>query len=290
MNIERVNTQRCGLGEGAVWDDEEQALYFLDIWGKKVFRYLPATDETRGWDVPGHVGALGLRRGGGAVLAMVDTLYGLDFATGECARIAGPAFDNPRVTINDGAVDRGGGFVFGGCSAGMEDPQPIGGLFRLGPDHGIAKLDSGTHQSNSHCFSPDGRTLYCADSFIKTVFAYDFDPATGAVGNKRIFVTTEELGGVPDGSAVDADGLVWMSIFEAGKVAAFRPDGRLERVVDMPVRLISSVAFGGPALDVLYVTTIDPTQFGREAEDGSGYVYAVEGLGARGVAEARYGG
>ncbi|MEZ5736611.1 MAG: SMP-30/gluconolactonase/LRE family protein [Novosphingobium sp.] len=288
MKIERADTHRCGLGEGAVWDADEQALYFLDIWGQKVFRHDPAAGTTKSWDTPGHVGAMGLREGGGAVLAMKDSLYTLDFAGGECVKVAGPVFDTPRPTINDGAVDRAGRFVFGGCDTDIENAQPVGGLYALDTGHRVTQLDSGIHLSNSHCFSPDGKTLYCADSFLNNAYAYDYDVATGQVSNKRVFVNTEDLGGCPDGSAVDADGLVWMSIFEGAKVAAYRPDGTLERAVDMPVRLISSVAFGGPGLDRLYVTTIDPTEFGGEAEEGSGYVYVVEGLGTCGVPEARY--
>lgn len=290
MKIERVATQRCGLGEGAVWDAEEQALYFLDIFGKKLFRHDPSAGTTRSWDAQGHVGAMGLRQGGGALLAMEDSIFTLDFASGATEKIAGPAWARPDVTINDGAADARGRFVFGGCSAGIDNPRPIGGLFSVDADHNITRLDSGTHFSNSHCFSPDGKTLYCADSFLYTAFAYDYDLETGQASNKRVFVNTEELGGMPDGSAVDADGLVWMSIFEGAKVAAFRPDGGLERVVDMPVRLISSVTFGGPQLDRLYVTTIDPTQFGRPEEEGSGYVYVVDGLGTRGTPEPRYSG
>ena len=290
MKIERVPTVRCGLGEGAVWDAEAGVLYFLDIFGQQVFRYDPASGETQSWKTPGHVGALALREGGGAVLAMKDSLYGFDFASGEAVKLAGPAFANDRVTVNDGAADRAGRFVFGGCSAGMDDPQPIGGLYALGADHRITELDRGTHQSNSHCFSPDGRTLYAADSFVKTLYAYDYDGATGNVSNKRVFADTTELGGVPDGSAVDVDGVVWVSIFQAGKIAAYRPDGKLERVVDMPVKLISSVAWGGAGLDRLYVTTIDPVQFGWEPEEGGGNVYVVTGLGTRGVPEGRYAG
>lgn len=287
MKIERAATERCGLGEGAVWDAEEQALYYLDIFGKKVFRHDPAAGTTRSWETPGHVGAMALRAGG-AVLAMKDSLYTLDFADGACRKIAGPAFDSPDVTINDGAADRHGRFVFGGCSAGIDNPRPIGGLFSLDAGHRITKLDGGTHQSNSHCFSPDGRTLYCADSFLHSLYAYDYDLETGQVANKRVFANTEALGGVPDGSAVDADGVVWVSIFQGAKIAAYLPDGKLERVVEMPVRLISSVAWGGPKLDRLYVTTIDPTQFGWDAEEGSGHVYVVEDLGSRGVPEPRY--
>jgi sugar lactone lactonase YvrE len=290
MKIERVATGRLGLGEGAVWDDEAKALYFLDIYGQKVLRFDAATGETRSWTTPGHVGALALRQGGGAVLAVVDTLYAFDFASGETTRLAGPAFTGDRVTVNDGAADRAGRFVFGGCSAGMEDPRPVGGLYVLDTDHRITELDRGIHQSNSHCFSPDGRTLYAADSFVKTLYAYDYDPVSGHAAHRRVFAATAELGGVPDGSAVDADGVVWVSIFQAGKIAAYRPDGKLERLVDMPVKLISSVAWGGDALDQLYVTTIDPSQFGWQPEEGAGFVYVVEGLGARGVPEARYAG
>lgn len=290
MKIERVATRRLGLGEGAVWDHEGKALYFLDIFGQKVFRFDPATGNTQTWPTPGHVGALALREGGGVVLAMTDSLYGFDFVTGACEKLAGPAFASDQVTINDGAADRAGRFLFGGCSAGIDNPRPIGGLYALDAERRITELDYGTHQSNSHCFAPDGRTLYAADSFVRTLYAYDYDPVTGQVAGKRAFADTSELGGVPDGSAVDADGVVWVSIFQAGKIAAYRPDGKLERVIDMPVKLISSVAWGGDGLDQLYVTTIDPTQFGWAPEENAGHVYVVEGLGTRGVPEGRYAG
>jgi sugar lactone lactonase YvrE len=290
MKIERVATERLRLGEGAVWDRDGKALLFLDIYGEKVLRFDPATADTQTWRTPGHVGALALREGGGAVLAIKDALHALDFASGVLEKIAGPAFANPRVTVNDGTADRAGRFVFGGCSAGIEDPQPVGGLYLLDADRRITELDRGTYQSNSHCFSPDGRTLYAADSFVRTLYAYDYDPAAGAVANKRVFMVTTELAGVPDGSAVDADGLVWVSIFQAGKIAAYRPDGRLERVIDMPAKLISSVAWGGEGLDRLFVTTIDPAAFGWGAEEGGGYVYVVDGLGTRGLPEGRYAG
>ena len=122
------------------------------------------------------------------------------------------------------------------------------------------------------------------------MYAYDYDIVTGEVGNKRPFVETRELGGMPDGATVDRDGLVWAAIFRGGKIAAFRPDGRLERVVKMPVQLTSSVMFGGPDLDQLYVTTIEKGHFGEPSEEGAGDVYVIEGLGARGSPEPRYAG
>src|SRR5579864_5884554 len=117
MNIERVATGRLGLGEGAIWDAEAGALYFLDIFAGKVLRFDPASGETRSWATPGHVGALALREGGGAVLAIKDTLHAFDFVSGEATKLAGPAFASDQVTVNDGAADCAGRFVFGGCSA-----------------------------------------------------------------------------------------------------------------------------------------------------------------------------
>jgi sugar lactone lactonase YvrE len=289
MKVERVDTVRCRLGEGAMWDAAAGVLYFLDIYGQAVFGYRPADGTTRSWKTGGQVGAIALSGESGAVLAVANRICTLDFETGTREVLSGPLFAGEGLTVNDGAADRQGRFVFGGCWQGMEDPQPFGGLYRLDPDRTITELDTGVHQSNGHCFSPDGMTLYCADSFLHTMYAYDYDPASGAVSGKRVFAHTKALGGVPDGSTVDADGTVWMALFRAGKIAAFRADGSLQQLVDVPASLPSSVAFGGPSLDVLYVTTIDPAEFGWTGEEGGGHVYAIEGL-ARGVEEGRYAG
>lgn len=101
-----------------MWDHEDQALYFLDIFGHQLYRHDPVTSATRSWQLPGQVGAMALRQGG-ALLAMPEGLHALDFATGETSRFAGPVFSDLRVTVNDGAADRRGRFVFGGCSDGL---------------------------------------------------------------------------------------------------------------------------------------------------------------------------
>jgi sugar lactone lactonase YvrE len=110
------------------------------------------------------------------------------------------------------------------------------------------------------------------------------------VSNRRLFANTRELGGIPDGATVDRDGLMWMAICEGAKVVAFRPDGKIERIIEMPVKLPASVMFGGPDLDLLYVTTIDPALLGRPAEPGAGELFVIEGLGTRGLPEPRYAG
>src|SRR5262249_22678119 len=119
-------------------------------------------------------------------------------------------------------------------------------------------------------------------------YAYDYDPDTGRATNRRLFADTRELGGMPDGATVDSDGLLWMALYTGGKLAAFRPDGKIERIIDMPVSQPASVMFGGPDLDQLYVVTIDPASCGQPAEDGAGCTFLIEGLGVRGVPEPRY--
>ena len=117
-----------------------------------------------------------------------------------------------------------------------------------------------------------------------------YDPATGAASSRRVFVDTREFGGMPDGATVDADGRIWMALFRAGKVGVFHPDGKLDRLIDLPVKLVSSVAFGGPDLDRLFVTSLDPSFMNEPAEPGGGDLFVIDGLGARGLPEPLYAG
>lgn len=290
MQIRRIESCRCLLGEGPVWDVAEQALFVLDIAGQKILRFDPADESTTNWETPLRPGAMALRESGGAVVAMQNQVQRLDFDTGSFELIATADEQPPEAVFNDGKVDRQGRFVIGSCSSGFDNPRPIGGIFSLGLDHQVKRIESNITFSNSPCFSPDGRTLYFSDSNEYACYAYDYDCETGQVANRRLFVDTRPVGGMPDGATVDSEGLVWIAIFRAGKVVAYRPDGGVERAVDLPVKLTVSAMFGGPKLDQLYVPTIDPAFFGEPAEEGAGYLYVVEGLGVRGLPEPRYAG
>jgi sugar lactone lactonase YvrE len=289
LKIARVETARCLGGEGPLWDVGEQALYFIDNTGRKAHRHDPAAGTTRTWDMPDVITALALREAGGAVVTLRSGIHLLDLASGDLQALT-PLPEPPPFVFNDGKVDRRGRFVIGASTANFAAPTPDGGLYSLGADRSLTRLDAGVHFSNGPCWSPDDRTFYFADSWLNQIYAYDYDIETGAAAGKRPFVNTQDLGGLPDGATVDRDGLVWAAVYGGGKMAAFRPDGRLERVVEMPVRFVASVMFGGPDLDQLYVATIAHGAMGEPAEEGAGYVYRVDGLGARGVPEPRYAG
>jgi L-arabinonolactonase len=288
VKITQIDTQRCIIGEGPVWDVAEQALYFIDILGKKVLRFDPASGETREWAVPDVIGSMALRVGGGAVVALATGVHTLDFASGACAMLATSADLNDMVQLADGKVDRRGRFIVGSSDRAME--QARGKLYVLDDNATLREIDRDIIIANGPCWSPDNKIFYHSDSIRNTIFAYDYDIETGTAANRRVFANTEELGGIPDGATIDSDGCMWMAICEGQKVVQFRPDGALERVIDMPVKCPASVMFGGAALDQLYVTSLSPAFLGREEAPLDGCTFVIEGLGATGLPEPRYAG
>jgi sugar lactone lactonase YvrE len=296
MRIERIEAPRCDGGESPLWDARAQVLWFIDNTGQKVHRHHPGTGANASWDMPNIVTALALRESGGVVVALRSGLHALDVETGALELLA-PLPDPPPFVFNDGKADPRGRFVVGASTTKFANPQPEGGVYCLDPDHTLRLLDTGIHFSNGNCWSPDYKLFYFSDSFTAITYAFDYDLETGALANRRRFADTSELGGVPDGATTDRDGLLWMAIFRGAKVVAFRPDGRIERIIETPVRLPSAVMFGGPDLDLLYLTTIardvvTAAQGGpaQAPEAAAGYVHVIEGLGARGLPEPRYAG
>lgn len=289
MKITRLDAPECKGGENPMWDAERGELHYIDNAGCKVHSYNPETGAARTLEMPSVITTLVLRRGGGAVVTLRSGIHFLDLDTGALEMID-PLPDPPPYVYNDGKVDSRGRFLIGGSTANFANPGPDGGLFRLDPDRTVRRLDSGVHFSNSPCWSPDEKTFYFSDSWLDTTYAYDYDVETGAVSNRRPFVNTRPLGGLPDGSTVDREGRYWVAVYQGGKIGAYRPDGSLERTIDMPVKLVSSVAFGGADLDRLFVTTIAHGMLGEPVEDGAGALYVIDGLGAQGRPEHRYAG
>ena len=288
MEITRLDLPRRSVGEGPVWDVAEQALYYIDILAKAVFRWHPASGAHRRWDLPDMVGSMALRERGGAIVALTDGIHTLDFETGKTVPLALIDPPEPAIQLADGKVDRSGRFVFG--TSHRKASEPLGGLYSLGRDATITPLDSGLTLGNGPCWSPDNRVLYHADSMAHTIYAYDYDLASGTASNRRIFFETSEYGPIPDGATVDRDGDLWVAICEGGVVLRLSPEGEVKRVIDMPTKLPASCMFFGPGLDRLFVPSIDPSFLGREPDEQDGYCFVIDGLGVKGLPEPRFGG
>jgi len=287
--IARLTDTRCRLGEGPLWDAREGALFWVDSLGPYLFRLDWASGALRHWLLPAEVGSLALREKGGAILSLPDGFHAFSFATGRARPLALLEADLPENRFNDGKTDRQGRFLAGSMHR-TDRTKATGALYRLDPDGRTEQLEAGVIVSNGPCFSPDGRTFYFADSPTRRISAYDYDPASGAIANKRLFCDLAELDSMPDGATVDAEGCLWTALVRSGEVARFDPAGKLERRVAVPAPRPSSVAFAGPDLDVLIVTSIRDSGTWQAPMDDreSGRVFAIRGLGVKGLPEARF--
>ena len=253
--VERFLAVSNKLGEGPVWSSEEQALYWVDIESNRFYRMNPTTGKYEVFDVGVPVGVLALRASGGLIMATKkgfafwDQQKGLHF-------IADPEALKLHTRFNDGAVDRRGRFWAGTmCGLPQMCEVPEGSLYRLDPDGSIHTMETGLMISNGIGWSPDNTLMYLTDSPRHMIYVYDFDAATGAIANRRPFISTLDEEGMPDGLTVDSDGFIWSVRWGGWKVTRYDPTGKVEREVRLPVQYPTSCAFGGEHLDELYITS-----------------------------------
>ncbi|WP_327590693.1 SMP-30/gluconolactonase/LRE family protein [Nonomuraea sp. NBC_00507] len=239
---------RATVAECPTWDPGRQALWWVDIPAGRVHRFSPATGEDVSFTAGEAVGAVAVRHGGGLLLATATGIVAC--AADGSGRTVLHAVSPPGGRFNDGKADPWGRFWAGTLVSGT---RGAGTLYRLDPDGALRALVTGVSVSNGLGWSPDGRTFYYADSPTGGVDAFDHDPETGALAHRRRLIDIER--GRPDGLTVDAEGFVWVALWEGGAVQRYSPDGRLTRTVEIPARKVTSCAFGGPGLGTLYVTT-----------------------------------
>ena len=292
MRIEVLVDVKTTLGEGPLWDVEQQRLYWIDSFDGRVFRCTHDGREVRAWDVPEKIGSIAIRKdGNGAICSLANGFHALDFKTGDVELIHDPEPGKDANRINDGKVDKRGRFIAG--SMDTQESGPNGALYRLDPDMSVTKIDDGIIVSNGPCWSPDGKTFYFANSWSGEIWAYDYDLDTGNVSNRRTFTKVDmSQGGAADGATVDSEGYVWSAGVYVAKLYRYAPDGTVDRVIDMPVKKVTSVMFGGPNLDILFVTSMAKPPLPRFPDDGvlRGSLFAIYDLGIKGVPEPRFGG
>jgi sugar lactone lactonase YvrE len=189
--------------------------------------------------------------------------------------------------FNDGRCDRQGRYIVGGVDLGFIETGQLGqtGLYRF-DENGLTQILDGVTVSNGLAFSPDGRTLYRAESVNQTLYAYDYDIADGTPGNERVFARLTRGEGIPDGAEVDSEGGYWIALLLANAVARYRPDGSLDRRIPVPVLQPTKPCFGGPGLASLYLTTAAHRHIPGDQPIGeqAGGLFVID-TGHRGIAE-----
>jgi sugar lactone lactonase YvrE len=276
------------LGETPLWCDRTDTLSWIDIEDPRLHTFDPATGAHATVALPGtFAGTQALTKAGDRLLAEDLTLYARDPDTGyRCDLITfEQGLDN---RLNDGRVDARGRFWVGTMDNGLT--RPIGALYRVDPDGTATCMERDVVVSNGIAFSPDGRTLYFTDTRRYTSYAYDLDIDDGVITNRRIFADYSAARDRPDGACVDVDGCVWAAFFAGGRIVRYRPDGRIDRTILLPVTNPTCLAFGGPDLRTLYVTTARKflTSGQLAAEPLAGSLLAIEGAG-QGLPEHRFG-
>lgn len=285
---------RDQLGEGPFWDVETQALWWVDIVGRRVMR-LDDAGEVRAWATPQHVSGAIPCASGGLMLALADGLHRLDLGAGLTTPFARP---DPQTgnRSNEVRTDPQGRLWLGTMANNLApDGRPLplagatGGLFRIAPDGSSARLLSGVGIANTLVWSPDGARLYFADSLLGVMWSFAFDGADGALSDRRVFLEPDAAPGAPDGSAMDEEGCLWNARWGGGCVARFTPAGRLDRLEPIPARQPSSVAFGGPDRRTLFVTSARQELEGLAPDSPDGALFAIR-VDVAGVATPRFAG
>jgi sugar lactone lactonase YvrE len=242
----------AALAEGPVWDEREQSLLFVDIVGERVHRFHPSTGDHSSFPAGAPVGAVVLTEDGGLLMALHGRFVHVDRSGEHPVAVEGFGLDEKILRFNDGKADPWGRFLAG--TTQHNGSRARGALHMLWPDHTVTTVVDQVTTSNGLAWSADGRTMYYIDTPTHRVDAFDVDPSTGALTSRRPVVEVED--GAPDGMAIDDEGNLWVAIWDGGRVDRYAPDGRLLGVVRVPEGgRVSSVAFGGPSMATLWVTT-----------------------------------
>ncbi len=250
-----------GLGESPMWQPEQGALWWCDITGHRLNRWVMAGGRHDQWAFETDVACCAPLLGGDLLLGMRDGLWRFDPVSGRRERLAAPPYDTAHERFNDGKADSHGRFWVGTIFEPREPARAA--LYR----YGSGKLDRVAGDitvSNGLAWSPDGRTMYWSDTRSHRIFAFDFDATEGSVRRQRVFASfpvktagtdLASYGGRPDGAAVDGEGAYWVAMYEGQRLLRLAPDGSLLRELPLPVRCPTMPCFGGPDLRTLFITT-----------------------------------
>lgn len=278
------------LGEGPLWSPREAALYWVDIKAPALHRFRPADGDKTSWVMPERIGWVIERSNGEGLVAGLKQ-RGFVFLTPGTMMpetIGQPEPDYPDNRFNDASADNAGRIWAG--TMDDNEREASGALYRLDPNLDWQRMDRGYVVTNGPAFSPDYRRLYHSDTAKGTIYAFDLSP-DGKLANKRDFVTIPEGDGYPDGMTCDAEGGLWVAHWNGWRVTRFTPDGKADRVVEMPVSQVTSCAFGGPELDRLYITSaaINLDEAALEKQPLAGGLFEVD-VGVKGSPPGQFGG
>ncbi len=292
-----------GLGETPIWVADENCLYWADHVGPEIDlkgtrrptirRLNVATGQRDVWEMPEQVGSFGFREGGGLIGGCNSGFCAIDLETGKFETITDPEPDLPHNRLNDGKIDRRGRYWCGSMNSQLTEKSAK--IYCLQPDLSCREVagDFSFVCSNGIAFDPEDTRMYFGDTKGGMIYVFDFDIEEGRIENRRpFFEITDPQPAIVDGATVDAEGYYWFALNLGGKILRVDPAGRLDREIEMPVRSPTCVTFGGENYETMYVTSqqafVTEEEMSRHPQPGS--LFAIYGLGVRGLPEPKFGG
>ncbi|OUL20207.1 SMP-30/gluconolactonase/LRE family protein [Nostoc sp. 106C] len=246
-----IQQTRARLGEGPCWHQDEQLLYWLDIYNHRVHQFNPATAAHQFFDVGEVVGCIAPAGTNRLIMAQRNRLAFLDTSNGKVTPILTIEDNQADTRCNDGKCDAAGRFWFGSMSTN----GPKGCLYRYDPNGSLHVLETGLTISNGLGWSPDNKTFYLTDSPLKTIYAFNFDFESGSISNRQVFIDLTAESFYPDGLTVDSEGCIWSAMWDGWCIIRFDSSGQEMMRVKIPVQRPTSCTFGNADLMTLFITT-----------------------------------
>lgn len=278
--VETVLDVQNALGEGAIWNHITQELWWIDIEGFTFNTYNPKTGKTRTIDVKQHIGTVVPSKDGlSAIVALRTGVHRLNLETEELEFLGSPEVDTNSIRLNDGKCDPAGRLWVG--SMHFNQIEFAASLFRMSANDDkvdIKKMQDSVTISNGIIWSLDEKTMYYIDTKRGNVRAYDYGKLTGDISNERVVITVPDTLGYPDGMTIDAEGMLWIALWNGNCVSRWNPNtGELLQTIEVPAHNISSCAFGGENLDTLYLTSarLDTNEEELKSKPQSGGLFKV---------------
>jgi sugar lactone lactonase YvrE len=279
--------ERDELGEGPLWSAKHNAVFWVDILSQFLYRYSLADRGVQRWSMPERIGwAVERSNKPGFIAGLQSGFHELDLEPFALRQIVDPEPQFPGNRMNDAKVDRHGRIWAGTMDAAIV--EVTGSLYCLRPDMSVRRVDEGYKVTNGPTFSPNQELMYHTDTSVKTIYRFDLSPE-GELSNKQEWLKFSGDMGSPDGMTTDAEGYIWIAHWGGSRISRWSPDAKLDREIRLPAPQITSIAFAGPSLDRMFVTSA-AKGLDRSKETFAGCLFEVDAGGVRGLPPGLFGG
>lgn len=289
VNWEVAVNHICTLGEGPVWDGHNKCIFWIDIPGALICRFFPGCGKFSTCKLESMIGSIAIREAGGLIAASQNGFSFVDPDTGLSTFLSNPEDHLLSNRFNDGKCDPAGRFWAGTMS--MTGASGAGSLYRLNEDHSVTVMLADVSCSNGLAWSNDHKVFYFIDTPTREVVAFDYEAARGSITNKKNVFTFSKEDGVPDGMTIDAEGMLWIALWNGWKVVRINPHtGQIMFNVHLPAAQITSCTFGGDTLEDLYITSARSGLNAGDLEKQplAGSLFLIKNCGFKGVAGFHY--